>query len=264
MQTVKEIEADDWQHLKELLTADFSPRYGFIFRGQRDSTWALESTLTRLIRKTKAVADPRSIEKHQIGIFRKAMRGLRGPNPAPLTDDEAFCLGQHYGLATPLLDWTESPYIAAFFAFENAAPSSTGKRAVWMLNRAEVGRKIDSPEYLSFLEPLQDDNSRIVAQQGLFTKTPTGISVENVLVELGCLDCLTKLVIDDTERLDALNELSLMNIGANSLFPDLHGASLYCNMWLEAFHENWDETNKRLEMARLLVAQHNKETGNPQ
>lgn len=30
MQTVKETEADDWQHLKELMTADFSPRYGFI------------------------------------------------------------------------------------------------------------------------------------------------------------------------------------------------------------------------------------------
>jgi len=82
-----------------------------------------------------------------------------------------------------------------------------------------------------------------------------------VLAENGHLDCLTKLVIDDAERLDALDELSLMNIGANSLFPDLHGASMYCNMWLESFHENRDQAHKMLELMSLLEAHDNKRTG---
>lgn len=264
MQTLEVVKACDWQHLKELMTNNFSHQYGYVFRGQRDSKWKLESTLTRLIRDMKATAAPASIEEHQIRMFRKAIRGLRGANPAPLSLDEIFCLGQHYGLATPLLDWTESPYIAAFFAFADAARPSSGERAIWMLHRAELERKKEKSEQLRFLDPLQDDNSRIVAQRGLFTKTPTGIAIEDVLAANGCLECLTKLVVDDTERLDALNELSLMNIGANSLFPDLQGASMYCNMWLESFHENLDETHKRLELAKLLVAQHNKETGDTQ
>lgn len=244
--TVKEIEADDWQHLRELMTDDIFSQHSYIFRGQRDSTWGLESSLTRLVRNTTATAAPQSIERSQISRFRKAIRGLRGPNPAPLSDDEVFCLGQHYGLATPLLDWTSSPYIAAYFAFENAIPSSSGKRAVWMLDRVKLVQKMAATEQLTFLEPLQDDNSRIIAQRGLFTRTPTGITLDAVLAENGHLDCLTRLVIDETYRLDALNDLSLMNISANSLFPDLHGAARYCNMWFENYHEN-------LDLSRLLL-----------
>lgn len=250
MHKLREIKAHDWHHLKELMTNDFSHQYGHVFRGQRDSTWKLESTLTRLMRDANAPATHQSIESRLIKLFRLAIRGLRGPNPLPLSDTDIFCLGQHYGLATPLLDWTESPYIAAYFAFESSTPSSNGERAIWMLNRMALEKKIKSSDKLSFLEPLQDDNSRIVAQCGLFTRTPTGLALEDALANLGHLDCLTKLVIEDDERLNALNELNLMNIGAKSLFPDLHGAAKYCNMWFEIAHENFHKEIKIVEIVK--------------
>jgi FRG domain-containing protein len=73
-----------------------------------------------------------------LDAFRRAARGRRGPFPAKLeNENEVWALGQHHGLATPLLDWTESAFVALYFAFAEEATSSTGERAVWALYEGE-------------------------------------------------------------------------------------------------------------------------------
>ena len=126
-----------WQQFREYIDGDrqIMPVY---WRGQKDPSRPLASSFERKIlqmagghvpgssmiypydgRYNKTVWQKGFYEKYRDGYleaFERAASGLRGPNPKKLTRDEWWALGRHYGLATPLLDWTEKPYIAAFFA----------------------------------------------------------------------------------------------------------------------------------------------------
>jgi hypothetical protein len=60
--------------------------------------------------------------RKQLKNFRLSIRG-RVDNGilSDTNDEELWAIGQHHGLATPLLDWSLAPYVALFFAFEPLA-----------------------------------------------------------------------------------------------------------------------------------------------
>jgi hypothetical protein len=149
-------------------------------------------------------------------------------------------------LATPLLDWSRSPFAAAYFAFElNADP--TNYRVVCGLDQNAVklrnndlleGESLEKgrPRVIEFIDPMSDENQRLVSQGGLFTRAPVGISIEQWVAEEfrgSPATVLLKIEIPDTDRLTCLRTLERMNINHLSLFPDLSGASRYTNLKLE-------------------------------
>ncbi len=96
---------------------NFHGKSNFVFRGQENSEWLLQSSFQRLAKgKNPAQTD---LERH-LRNFKAASRGMRGTNPQELREGGWWTLGQHYGLATPLLDWTRSHWVALYFAFYKA------------------------------------------------------------------------------------------------------------------------------------------------
>ncbi|MCK4828487.1 FRG domain-containing protein [bacterium] len=146
-----------------------------------------------------------------------------------------FNLVQHHGYPTPLLDWTYSPYVAAFFAFREVPKNEASEDHVrififdnekwkshWrqyvMLNMAGL--------HLSIMEFLAIDNERLIPQQAATTITNID-DIESYIkmkeTEKKC-SYLTAIDISISERNKVIRELSFMGITAGSLFPGLDGA----------------------------------------
>lgn len=246
-----------WKDFTSLLEDGFFNRAGtqLVFRGHRRYDWSLAPSLGRLAPSgivTKHLADT------QLTLFRQSIRGRISDHSLLLDegqDDELWSIGQHYGLMTPLLDWTYSPYVALFFAFskeDQADEKDNPYRAVYVLNKSFVADDYLCPGIRVF-EPKKDDHGRLVSQAGLFTFSPYDATIENKLAEIlgseefddGELRNATeeeeaeilakyicKIYIKNEDQQGCLKHLRRMNVHHASLFPDLIGASDYCNIFI--------------------------------
>lgn len=247
---------EEWQHFTSLLEDSFFNRAGtqLVFRGHRRYDWSMTPSLGRLAPSgivTQQLADD------QLALFRQAIRG-RTTDHSLLVDeeqeDELWSIGQHHGLMTPLLDWTYSPYVALFFAFskeDQDDEKDNPYRAVYVLNKSFVADEILYPDIRVF-EPKKDDHGRLVSQAGLFTFSPYDATIENKLAEILGSDefddgelrraseedeaeilakYVCKIYIKNEGRQGCLKHLRRMNVHHASLFPDLIGASEYCNIF---------------------------------
>ena len=202
--------------------------------------------MDRLLDRLKLPKTEDLLTEH-VESFKYATRGRRGSNLAKPEDENGWwALGQHFGLATPLLDWTRSPFAAAYFAFEEEA-DPTDYRVVYGLDRNAVELRSDDllqgvslekgrPPVIQFIDRASDDNPRLVSQGGLFTRAPVGVPIEDWVAQqfaASSATVLLKIEIPDLDRLTCLRTLERMNINHLSLFPDLTGASRYTNLKLE-------------------------------
>jgi hypothetical protein len=130
-----------WEEFQQCAAAFEDPtrkRYDEVwFRGQSDARWPLHTSLERRSTKTRAVSEylnliseiRPAIETFTGGSFSIPDRleiELACRDARMILDDRlrgcATYLAhlRHGGFPSPLLDWTHSPYVAAYFAFHHA------------------------------------------------------------------------------------------------------------------------------------------------
>jgi hypothetical protein len=246
---VQYIELGSWREFYPFINETLLNPQDYIFRGQRTSFWRLESSLDRALRNLGQRANAARAATQHLDAFRLAIRGRRGVNPKNLREKEQWALGQHYGLWTPLLDWTESPFVALYFAFEKPNRTGESARAVFALSRPLVQsmsttiaqKQVDSaarPDIIEIITPMTDENTRLVSQGGLFTRGTFGVDIERWVRTYfkgsGASGALVKIVVPERkgDRPEILRALNRMNINHRSLFPDISGSAEFCNIRL--------------------------------
>jgi hypothetical protein len=148
---------------------------------------------------------------------------------------------QHFSCPTRLLDWSESPYIALYFAV-NENFEKDGAIFLWdylryrdkMNCKYKNHRDLKSKDILvhtdyDFLDIIYSlrKNNRIVRQQGSFSISNNILRYhDDVIIEAfenEEVSGLFKIIIPKELKLECLAKLRTMNISAETLFPGLDG-----------------------------------------
>jgi hypothetical protein len=144
-------EAKSWDHFLQWLDELQGP---WCFRGQREAAWSLDTSLDRGVERKRSSPnsssfwhlDRETVTRELLHPFQQyAPNYLR--HVPPMNDLSSwFALMQHHCVPTRLLDWTESPYVAMYFAVEDRATEKRpGEKesysAVWAIDLAWLETK---------------------------------------------------------------------------------------------------------------------------
>ncbi|MBE5977856.1 MAG: FRG domain-containing protein [Paenibacillaceae bacterium] len=236
---MKEYFINSWnEFMSAVLEISFENKGFCWYRGHRETGWKLLPSVKR---------DPfNQGENEQYlanNFYIDASRRIRDK---PNNKAGWISLMQHYGLPTRLLDWSESPLIALFFALENQEGYSEKDAIVWSLNPEKLNINMDNDKYLypmdsytvqKYIEPAfskctEPDNViacfpvendlRMYVQQSAFTIHSSNLPLE----EFKCsVDFLNKIVISSKIKKEFKLQLEICGFKLSNIYPDVEHIS---------------------------------------
>ncbi|MDO9301902.1 MAG: FRG domain-containing protein [Anaerolineales bacterium] len=118
----------------------------WLFRGHSSEKWILESTLERALKPIGW--DPewaQNSEEYSLFEFKARAHHYIAQESLPSSKLGLLSLMQHHGVPTRLLDFTESPFVALFFAFDGLQSISKDACAIWAIDyRALMKKSIET------------------------------------------------------------------------------------------------------------------------
>jgi hypothetical protein len=226
---IAEIVCTDWADFRRRLEADVYKRGVFVngeflYRGQSSADYRLQTSFDRWYQGPRAKRP--AVSDQLLRAFGRECDGYPGVASELLDDeDRLLALAQHHGLPTRLLDWTVSPYIAAFFAFSytfDADAALDEHVAVWVLDPSNEIWTQDNGAYI--LDPEKHGNDRMKSQGGRFTHL-VGVfdCLEDYVLDMERPDALRKILIPTGDIERAMGDLDAMQFNHARLFPGLDG-----------------------------------------
>lgn len=254
-----------WNDYKQIISDLTKNNVNFIFRGQQDSRWILETSFNR--------ANRSKYPKHTFENYLKIVSYINHRYTASITKEtldvrDGFAILnylsflQQHGFPTPLLDWTESPYIAAYFAFKDMEPLSGDITHVrifafdhisWHEAYERIYEMPPSKHHVTVFSPNSKNNPRLIQQQGIHTISNVDNINEYIIQYEKKSDkkFLYNYDISIKERPHIMKELHLMGISEMSLFPGIDGTcgyvkQMYFGDWTPFNNEDIDRMLKEL------------------
>jgi hypothetical protein len=237
------IKIDSWKDL----VAHTDALQDWAFRGEHSARWPLVSSLSR--RLSEFCPDQsqwRTREARALRIFRRKAHIYLNDRSALDDDLRTLALMQHHGAPTRLIDFTKSPFVAAFFAVEDATEDAAlfalNTPALWhatpAFDRSLTRERIDPRQAGNFAryfanndkpilwcgEPAEMDR-RLIAQSGVFVVPgQVDLPLDEILRQYETdQPLLKKFILPLGLRAEAMRYLYRMNLTHATLFPDLEG-----------------------------------------
>jgi hypothetical protein len=209
----------DWSDFRKLLT---ELKCHCLFRGHASADYVLLPTIGRPHRKYEP---NKRVEEDLLAQFKlKALPYLKS---TPVHDLEWLIIGRHYGLKTRLLDWTQNPFVALYFALQTlhvaeAIPCSIIiAKTPKLVNYFDVCSNHREQTELVFFEPPHLD-MRIANQESYLALHPDPFSHldDQRFIQFNFYPSIRK----DLESL-------LFDIGVrhSTIYPDLGGVCSHLN-----------------------------------
>lgn len=231
---------------------------GWLWRGQANASWPLSTALERAVRDPSKRAEA---EWFSFTSFRRSAHLYEnltqyGELIGDGLNDFVLSLMQHHGVPTRFLDFTESLYVAAYFALERMPPGASAA-AVWAVDCNHLSSRFRQVYYpthaLTPLPPCDLGDScnpllvvpmrrsighaRSLNQQG-WGLVPLRVDhsfEENLTANFGKVGHhAVRFEIPLGFRADILDRLYSMNITRETLFPGLQGLGERIGVSMEA------------------------------